>query len=150
MTIFLTDSDVVELADWRSAFDARRTASAGTIAPGMGPPRSMTCGNGIWLRALAAALAAALNGAPVHAQATDAGRPPVRNGEQLYRQVCALCHETRIGPPLLGLELAPATIESLVRQGGAGMPAFRESEISPTELASLSAFLSASPAGRAR
>lgn len=100
--------------------------------------------------ALAATLAAVLTGTPVHAQTTDAGRPPARNAEQLYRQVCARCHETRVGPPLLGRELAPVVVESLVRQGRNGMPAFRESEISPAELAALGALISASPAGPAR
>jgi ornithine cyclodeaminase/alanine dehydrogenase len=54
MTLFLTDNDVAELADWRSAFDALRTAYAGSIAPAMVPPRSMARGDGLWLRGLTA------------------------------------------------------------------------------------------------
>jgi len=54
MTLFLTDNDVAELADWRSAFDALRTAYAATIAPAMVPPRSMARGDGLWLRGLTA------------------------------------------------------------------------------------------------
>jgi alanine dehydrogenase len=54
MTLFLTDNDVAELADWRSAFDALRTAYAAAIAPAMVPPRSMARGDGLWLRGLTA------------------------------------------------------------------------------------------------
>ena len=53
-TLFLGDTDVAELADWKAAFDALRTAYAGTVAPAMVPPRSMARGDGIWLRGLTA------------------------------------------------------------------------------------------------
>jgi alanine dehydrogenase len=53
-TIFLTDADVGALTDWRSAFDALRTAYAGTVSPAMVPPRSMARGEGLWLRGLTA------------------------------------------------------------------------------------------------
>jgi ornithine cyclodeaminase/alanine dehydrogenase len=54
MTLFLSDSDVAELADWRAAFDALRNAYAGPIATSMVPPRSMARGDGLWLRGLTA------------------------------------------------------------------------------------------------
>lgn len=53
-TLFLTDADVAELADWRAAFDALRIAYASKISPAMVPPRSMARGDGIWLRGLTA------------------------------------------------------------------------------------------------
>ncbi len=53
-TLFLTDNDVAQLADWKAAFDALRTAYASTIAPAMVPPRSMARGDGMWLRGLTA------------------------------------------------------------------------------------------------
>jgi ornithine cyclodeaminase/alanine dehydrogenase len=54
MTLFLSDTDVAEVADWRAAFDALRTAYAGPIDPAMVPPRSMARGDGLWLRGLTA------------------------------------------------------------------------------------------------
>lgn len=53
-TLFLSDADVADLADWRSAFEALRAAYAAPIAPGMVPPRSMARGDGLWLRGLTA------------------------------------------------------------------------------------------------
>ena len=53
-TLFLTDADVGQLTDWRSAFDALRTAYAELISPAMVPPRSMARGDGTWLRGLTA------------------------------------------------------------------------------------------------
>ena len=53
-TLFLTDADVGELTDWKSAFDALRTAYAGLVSPAMVPPRSMARGDGNWLRGLTA------------------------------------------------------------------------------------------------
>ena len=54
MTLFLSDNDVAELADWRSAFDALRTAYAAAVSPAMVPPRSMARCDGRWLRGLTA------------------------------------------------------------------------------------------------
>lgn len=53
-TLFLTDADVGQLTDWRSAFDALRTAYAGSVSAAMVPPRSMARGDGTWLRGLTA------------------------------------------------------------------------------------------------
>lgn len=53
-TLFLTDHDVAQLADWKAAFDALRTAYSIPIAPAMVPPRSMARGDGMWLRSLTA------------------------------------------------------------------------------------------------
>lgn len=77
------------------------------------------------------------------ASATQAPPPSqaAQRAAQLYQQVCARCHETRVGPPLLGRALPPPLVEVLVRSGRAGMPAFRESEISPAELAALGLYV---------
>ena len=53
-TLFLTDQDVAQLANWKAAFDALRAAYASPVAPAMVPPRSMARGEGMWLRGLTA------------------------------------------------------------------------------------------------
>ncbi|MGK5078755.1 ornithine cyclodeaminase family protein [Janthinobacterium sp. HLX7-2] len=53
-TLFLTDADVGQLTDWRSAFDALRTAYSSQVSATMVPPRSMARGDGNWLRGLTA------------------------------------------------------------------------------------------------
>lgn len=53
-TVFLTDADVAQVADWHAAIDALRAAYAIEIKPEMIPPRSMARGDGIWLRGLSA------------------------------------------------------------------------------------------------
>jgi len=53
-TRFLTDADVAQLSDWKSAFDALRTAYGTPISSAMVPPRSMARGDGMWLRGLTA------------------------------------------------------------------------------------------------
>jgi mono/diheme cytochrome c family protein len=60
--------------------------------------------------------------------------PVERSGARVYQSVCALCHETRVGPPLLGRQLPPDLVRYFVRHGRNGMPAFRVSEISEAEL----------------
>ena len=53
-TLFLTDDDVAQLADWVAAFSALRTAYASAIAPAMIPPRAIERG-GIMAGAIALA-----------------------------------------------------------------------------------------------
>ncbi|WP_236965049.1 ornithine cyclodeaminase family protein [Hydrogenophaga sp. SL48] len=53
-TLFISDADVEQLADWASAVQALRQAYASDVDPAMLPPRSMARGNGLWLRALTA------------------------------------------------------------------------------------------------
>lgn len=53
-TLFITDSEVEALADWRAAFDALHAAYARSIAPAMVPTRSMARADGMWLRSLTA------------------------------------------------------------------------------------------------
>lgn len=53
-TLFITDSEVEALADWKAAFDALHAAYAHPIAAAMVPPRSMARAEGMWLRSLSA------------------------------------------------------------------------------------------------
>ena len=53
-TLFISDAEVGQLADWNSAVQALRQAYARPISPSMVPPRSMARGDGIWLRGLTA------------------------------------------------------------------------------------------------
>lgn len=74
-----------------------------------------------------------------------------QGGERIYRKICSLCHETGVGPSLLGRHLPQAAIQHIVRHGINGMPAFRSSEISDEEVAALGSFIersSASDAGK--
>lgn len=75
--------------------------------------------------------------------------PDGAGGEAVYRTVCRLCHETRIGPALLGRQLPPVLIRQIVRHGRNGMPAFRPSEISDETLAGLARFIERSAAPEA-
>lgn len=53
-TLFLTDDDVANLADWPSAVAALADAYAQPISDAMVPPRSMARAEGVWLRSLTA------------------------------------------------------------------------------------------------
>ena len=61
---------------------------------------------------------------------------------EVYKKVCALCHETNTGPVLLGQNLDPAYIQMIVRLGNEAMPAFRASEIDDELLAKLAEYIS--------
>lgn len=53
-TLFISDAEVAQLADWNSAVEALRQAYASSISSAMVPPRSMARGDGVWLRGLTA------------------------------------------------------------------------------------------------
>jgi len=61
---------------------------------------------------------------------------------EVYKKVCALCHETNTGPVLLGQNLDPAYIQMIVRLGNEAMPAFRASEIDDDLLEKLAEYIS--------
>lgn len=65
-----------------------------------------------------------------------------KDGAEVYKKVCALCHETHTGPILLGQNLDPAYIQMIVRQGNEAMPAFRASEIDDKTLEKLAEYIS--------
>ena len=68
-----------------------------------------------------------------------------KDGGEVYQKVCALCHETKVGPVILGQSLDSAYIQMVVRQGSAAMPAFRASEIDDQTLQKLAEYV-ANPA----
>jgi len=53
-TLFLSDTDVASLADWRAAVAALAEAYAHPTSDARVPPRSMARGDGLWLRSLTA------------------------------------------------------------------------------------------------
>jgi mono/diheme cytochrome c family protein len=69
-------------------------------------------------------------------------RPP----EVIYAKTCGYCHGANIGPVIRGRGLSAETIKAMVRSGPNGMPAFRPTEISNTELAALAKWISVSKA----
>ncbi|KQK61075.1 hypothetical protein AOX61_10345 [Pseudomonas aeruginosa] len=88
-------------------------------------------------RLLPGVLVLAAMALPAHAQ---------RNAEHVWKDTCAYCHETRIGPELRGRQLPAEMIQAFARYGVRQMPAFRESEISDPELLELGQWLSRQPA----
>jgi mono/diheme cytochrome c family protein len=69
---------------------------------------------------------------------------PERTPDLVYAQTCGYCHGRNIGPIILGRKLSPELVKVMVRSGPNGMPAFRQTEISDIELASLSKWISRS------
>ena len=65
-----------------------------------------------------------------------------KDGAEVYTKVCALCHETQMGPPLRGRGLDQLYIALIVRNGSRAMPAFREAEIDDQTLKKLAAYVS--------
>lgn len=68
--------------------------------------------------------------------------PSWKNGEQVYRSACIYCHESPVAPELLGRELPPPLITTIVRSGLRAMPAFRAAEIDDQALADLAEYIS--------
>lgn len=64
------------------------------------------------------------------------------DGAEVYAKICALCHETSVGPTLRGRSLNPMYIKLMVRRGSRAMPAFRASEIDDQSLEQLAEYLS--------
>ena len=65
-----------------------------------------------------------------------------KDGAEVYAKVCALCHDTTIGPVLRDRDLAPNYIKRIVRCGKRAMPAFRSSEIDDQSLEKLAEYVS--------
>jgi len=64
-----------------------------------------------------------------------------RDGGHVYQQICQYCHETGVGPALWDREpdreLAADYVVMTTREGHAGMPAFRFTEIDDATLVKL-------------
>lgn len=71
-----------------------------------------------------------------------------KDGAEVYAKVCALCHETTIGPVLRGRDLDPTYIQLIVRHGNRAMPAFRASEIDDQSLEKLAEYVSKAAANK--
>jgi mono/diheme cytochrome c family protein len=80
-----------------------------------------------------------------HCEAAESTHP-VRTGPQVYKQVCAQCHETGVGPVIMGRGLNLPVVKFFVRNGNGAMPAWRVTEISDPELAQVANWLEKSPA----
>jgi mono/diheme cytochrome c family protein len=71
-----------------------------------------------------------------------------KDGAEVYKKLCALCHETKTGPTLLGMGHDPLVISYTVRHGSRAMPAFRESEIDDRVLQQLAEYVSQAAADK--
>jgi mono/diheme cytochrome c family protein len=69
-----------------------------------------------------------------------------RAPEMLYAKTCGYCHGKNIGPVIRGRALPADAIKTIVRHGQNGMPAFRPTEITNSELDKLAQWISASKA----
>jgi mono/diheme cytochrome c family protein len=59
---------------------------------------------------------------------------------------CGYCHGKNVGPVIRGRALPADAIKTIVRHGQNGMPAFRPTEITNSELDKLAQWISASKA----
>ena len=71
-----------------------------------------------------------------------------KDGAEVYTKVCALCHDTKVGPVLRGRDLDPTYIQLIVRHGNRAMPAFRASEIDDQSLEKLAEYISKTAADK--
>jgi mono/diheme cytochrome c family protein len=69
-----------------------------------------------------------------------------RTPEVVYAKTCGYCHGRNVGPVIRGRALPANVIKSIVRSGRNGMPAFRPTEITNSELGALAKWISASKA----
>jgi mono/diheme cytochrome c family protein len=94
---------------------------------------------------LAAAVAILAGGVALASQ--KLGQPQgERAPEELYAKTCGYCHGKNIGPVIRGRALPAAAIKTTVRHGQNGMPSFRQTEITNSELDKLAQWISASKA----
>ena len=66
--------------------------------------------------------------------------------EGTYSRTCGYYHGSSVGPVILGRNIPPEAIQTVVRSGMGTMPAFRPTEISDADLKRLSKWVSQSPA----
>jgi mono/diheme cytochrome c family protein len=69
-----------------------------------------------------------------------------RAPEEIYAKTCGYCHGRNVGPVIRGRALPAEAIVRQVRHGQNGMPAFRPTEITTSELDALAKWISASKA----
>lgn len=71
-----------------------------------------------------------------------------KNGAEVYAKICALCHDTAVGPAIRGRGLDPSYIQLIVRHGNRAMPAFRAAEIDDQSLEKLAEYVSKAEANK--
>jgi mono/diheme cytochrome c family protein len=71
-----------------------------------------------------------------------------KDGAEVYKKVCALCHDTGVAPVVLGRGHDPLFIQLIVRNGSRAMPAFRASEIDDHSLEQLAEYVSKTAADK--
>jgi mono/diheme cytochrome c family protein len=69
-----------------------------------------------------------------------------RAPDALYAKTCGYCHGKNIGPVIRGRALPAEAIKRQVRHGQNGMPSFRPTEITNSELDALAKWITASKA----
>jgi mono/diheme cytochrome c family protein len=69
-----------------------------------------------------------------------------RAPEEIYAKTCGYCHGANVGPVIRGRALPADAIKLMVRSGPNGMPAFRQTEITNSELDKLARWISTSKA----
>ncbi len=68
-----------------------------------------------------------------------------RDASHIYASSCHYCHDTGVGPVLMGRQLPAEYIKHRARNGFNAMPAFKPSEISVTDLEALAQWIYQSP-----
>jgi mono/diheme cytochrome c family protein len=71
-----------------------------------------------------------------------------KDGAEVYAKICALCHETKVGPAIRGRDLDPEYIKYTVRYGSNAMPAFRTAEIDDQFLEKVAEYVSKTAVGQ--
>jgi mono/diheme cytochrome c family protein len=66
--------------------------------------------------------------------------------EEIYAKTCGYCHGKNVGPVIRGRALPVSVTKTIVRHGQNGMPSFRPTEITNSELDALATWISASKA----
>lgn len=70
----------------------------------------------------------------------------LRAPEEVYAKTCGYCHGRNVGPIILGRAIPADTVKYIVRHGQNGMPAFRPTEVKPSELDALAMWIEKSTA----
>jgi mono/diheme cytochrome c family protein len=75
------------------------------------------------------------------------GQPQGERGpDEIYAKTCGYCHGRNVGPVIRGRALPADAVKFIVRNGQNGMPAFRPTEITNSELDKLAKWISVSKA----
>lgn len=69
-----------------------------------------------------------------------------RTPDEIYAKTCGYCHGRNVGPIILGRALPAESVKYIVRHGQNGMPAFRPTEVKPSELEALALWIEESAA----